>query len=183
VLAVDQSPEMVALAQQRLGDRATVWSTDALALTVPEPVDAIISTATFHWVKDHDALWPRLHQALKPGGQLVVQCGGRGNIASVERIIAAVAPPELKGWSPWTFAGPEETKARLEHAGFTDIQAWLEDKPTDPDDLEEFVRTSILPAHFGRLPAEAREPFARAVLDRVQPPLDYVRLNLTARSS
>jgi trans-aconitate 2-methyltransferase len=88
--------------------------------------------------------------------------------------------PELAGWSPWTFAGPEETTERLHAAGFTDIRAWLTEKLTHPDDVETFVRTSILPVHLERLPSERREPFAAAVLARVEPPLDYVRLNVSA---
>src|SRR6478672_1962703 len=63
VLAIDASADMVALAQRRLGDRARVWCQDVLDLDLDESVDAIISTATFHWVTDHDLLWSRLAQA------------------------------------------------------------------------------------------------------------------------
>jgi trans-aconitate 2-methyltransferase len=98
----------------------------------------------------------------------------------VREAIDAVAPPELAGWSPWTFAGPEETTQRLKAAGFTDIRAWLTEKPTYPDDVATFVRTSILPVHLERLAPDRREAFAQAVLARVAPPLDYVRLNVSA---
>src|SRR3954465_15582106 len=54
VLAIDASPDMVALAAQRLGDRARVWCQDVLEVELEEPVDAIVSTATLHWVPDHD---------------------------------------------------------------------------------------------------------------------------------
>ncbi|HSZ13333.1 MAG TPA: methyltransferase domain-containing protein [Solirubrobacteraceae bacterium] len=80
VLAVDASPEMVELARARLGARARVWRGDALELALDEPVDAIVSTAAFHWVPDHDRLWARLADALTPGGVLEIQCGGDGNI-------------------------------------------------------------------------------------------------------
>ncbi len=80
VLAVDASADMVALARRRLGDRAEVRCQDVLDLDLDEPVDAIVSTATPHWVTDHDRLWARLAQALRPGGVLEVQCGGKGNI-------------------------------------------------------------------------------------------------------
>ena len=78
VLALDASQEMVALARRRLGDRAEVWCQDVLDLDLDEPVDAFVSTATLHWVTDHDRLWARLARALRPGGALEVQCGGRG---------------------------------------------------------------------------------------------------------
>ena len=183
VRALDASAEMVALARRRLGDRAEVWRQDVLDLDLDEPVDAIMSTATFHWVTDHDRLWARVARALRPGGVLEVQCGGRGNIDRVREVIEAVAPdvaPQLAGWSPWNFAGPEETERRLEQAGFTSIRCWLQERPTSPDDVDAFVRTSILPAHLDRLTEEQREPFAAAVVARVQLPLDYVRLNVSA---
>jgi trans-aconitate 2-methyltransferase len=184
VLAVDASAEMVELARRRLGERAEVWREDVLELELDEPVDAIMSTATLHWVTDHDRLWARIARALKPGGMLEVQCGGHGNIDSVREVIEAVArdvAPQLAGWSPWTFAGPEETERRLRQAGFTAIRCWLRERPTDPGDVDAFVRTSILPAHLARLPESQRERFAVAVVERVRPPLDYVRLNVSAR--
>jgi trans-aconitate 2-methyltransferase len=183
VLAIDQSAEMVALARQRLGGRAQVWRQDVLDLDLERPVDAIISTATLHWVPDHDRLWPRLATALRPGGALEVQCGGKGNIARVRRVIDVVAremAPELEGWSPWCFAGPEGTEQRLREAGFAERRCWLEERPTCPHDVDAFVRTSILAAHLARLPDERGEEFARAVRDGVRLPLDYVRLNVSA---
>jgi trans-aconitate 2-methyltransferase len=183
VLAIDASADMVALARERLGDRADVWCQDVLALDLHEPVDAIVSTATLHWVTDHDRLWERLAQALRTGGVLEAQCGGKGNITRVRAAIDAAAPafaPELVDWSPWCFADPEETEQRLRAAGFTDARCWLEDRPASPQDVGAFVRTSILPAHLARLPAQRREQFADAVMARVRLPLDYVRLNVSA---
>jgi trans-aconitate 2-methyltransferase len=183
VLAIDASQEMVDLARERLGDRARVWRENVLELVLDEPVDAVVSTATLHWVPDHNRLWQRLAATLRSGGILEVQCGGQGNIDRVREVIDAVVAdsfPELEGWSPWVFAGRQETYARLEAAGFTSARCWLEERPTRPDDLAEFVRSSILPAHIARLSEERREPFAAAVLERVREPLDYVRLNVSA---
>lgn len=183
VLALDASADMVALARRRLGDRAEIWCQDVLDLNLDEPVDAIVSTATLHWVTDHDRLWARLARALRPGAVLEVQCGGEGNIDGVREVIEAVsrdAAPELVGWSPWVFAGPQETERRLREAGFTTTRCWLAKRPTYPQDVDAFVRTSILPAHLARLPVERRERFAAAVVAGVRLPLDYVRLNVSA---
>jgi trans-aconitate 2-methyltransferase len=183
VLAMDASADMVELARGRLGDRAEVWCQDALALDLKEAVDVIVSTATLHWVGEHDRLWRRLARALRPGGRLEIQCGGQGNIDRVREVIDAVArdtAPELVGWSPWVFAGPEETERRLLDAGFVDARCWLESRPTYPEDVGAFVRTSILAAHLERLPEERREAFAAAVVAGVRLPLDYVRLNASA---
>ncbi len=183
VLAIDASPDMVALARRRLGDRATVWCQDVHDLELDIPVDAIVSTATLHWVNDHDRLWTLLAGALRPGAVMEIQCGGEGNIKEVRKVIEAVArdlAPELIDWSPWLFAGTEETERRLGKAGFTHIRCWLEDRPTSPEDVDAFVRTSILAAHLARLPKERGEQFAAAVVEGVRPPLDYVRLNASA---
>jgi trans-aconitate 2-methyltransferase len=183
VVAIDASPEMVTLARARLGERAEVLCGDVLDLSLEEPVDALISTAALHWVGDHERMWHVLARALRPGGVLEVQCGGEGNIAQVRDAIEAVSrelAPELAGWSPWTFAGPRETASRLRRAGFTSERCWLEKRPTHPDDLDVFVRTSILAAHLQRLHEARREEFAQAVVARVRLPLEYVRLNVSA---
>jgi len=183
VLAIDASADMVGLARTRLGERAQVFCQDALDLDLDEPVDAIVSTAALHWVRDHERLWSRLARALRPGGVLEIQCGGEGNIDGVREVIDAVASdgaPELVGFSPWVFAGPAETEGRLHAAGFTATRCWLEERPTYPQDVDAFVRTSILAAHLERLPEERREPFAAAVVAGVRLPLDYVRLNVSA---
>ncbi len=112
-----------------------------------------------------------------------VQFGGEGNIAGVYEVIEAVArdlAPELVGWSPCRYAGARETEKRLREAGFTEIQCWLEDRPTYPEDVNAFVRTSILPAHIQRLPKDRRESFATAVVENVRLPLDFVRINVSA---
>ena len=183
VLAVDASIDMVELARRRLGDRAEVWREDVQELELDEPVDAIVSTATLHWVGDHDRLWARMAAALRPGGMLEIQCGGEGNIRRVREVIDAVvrdSAPELLDWSPWVFAGPQETEQRLLQAGFTAIRCWLQERPTYPQDVAAFVTTSILAAHLERLPKDRRDPFAAAVVANVRVPLDYVRLNASA---
>src|SRR4051794_28710827 len=183
VLAFDASAEMVELARRRLGDRAGIWRQDVLELDLDAPVDAIVSNAVLHWVPDHDRLWARLAAALRDGGRLEVQCGGRGKVARGREVIDAVAAelaPGAARWSPWVFAGPEETAERLGQAGFRDVRCWLTERPTHPEDVDAFVRTSILPAHLARLAQERREPFAVAVVARVELPLDYVRLNVSA---
>ena len=183
VLALDASGEMVALASERLAGRAEVWRGDVLELDLAEPVDAIVSTATLHWVADHDRLWERLARALRAGGVLEVQCGGEGNIARVREVIDAVAreiAPELVGFSPWVFASPLQTERRLREAGFQGIRCWLAERPTWPQDVGTFVPTSILAAHLARLPEQRRGSFTAAVVAGVQLPLDYVRLNVSA---
>ena len=185
VVALDGSPAMVEAARARLarfGDRIRYVVAD-LGRPLPiEPVDAILSTATFHWVPDHDALFANLAAVLRPGGRLVAQCGGEGNIASIQRVLATLGD----GWrGPLRFEAPAATTARLQAAGFVDVECWLSEEPTrfEPGEpLETYLRTVVLGAHLERLPAAEHDAFVHAVATGLaQPVIDYVRLNILAR--
>src|SRR5439155_23661341 len=85
VIAVDGSASMIEAAARRLAPAVAEGSVelrqlDLLELELEQRADALLSTATFHWIADHDRLFARLHSALRPGGRLVAQCGGEGNI-------------------------------------------------------------------------------------------------------
>jgi trans-aconitate 2-methyltransferase len=189
VLCVDASESMIAKAREALGDRADYLVADLAEVEIDESVDAVFSTATFHWLPDHDRLFSRLHAAIRPGGRLVAQCGGSGNVAEHARNIVTVATrPEFvqhfEGMSiMWNFATPEETEERLRNAGFAEVRCWLEDKPVQPEDPYAFTTTVTMGPHLGRLPEEKRRPFAEAVLELEDEPLtlNYVRLNIEAR--
>ena len=151
-------------------------------LPIDEPVDAIVSTATFHWVPDHDALFANLAAVIRPGGWLVAQCGGAGNIGRIKRALATIGD----GWlGPAHYETPQATTRRLETAGFVDVECWLTEEPTTFEPgapFETYLRTVVLGAHLERLPTDAHDAFVRAVADAVGEPLiDYVRLNITAR--
>ena len=97
LVAVDGSEAMIAKARERLGDEVTYLVADLTELQLAQRVDLVFSTATFHWILDHDLLFRRLHAVLAPGGRLVAQCGGRGNIAAYSEALAAVeAQPEFR---------------------------------------------------------------------------------------
>lgn len=184
VIAVDGSQAMVEQTRERLGDRVEAYAVDLLDLAVTQPFDAILSTATFHWIADHERLFGRLHAALRPGGRLAVQCGGAGNVADVEAAVAAVDHPALRGWpGPWNFATPDDTTRRLAGAGFTDIWTWLQPWPVEPPNPREYFTTVILGSHLERLPEDERAPFVDAVLGHMGSPVRtrYVRLNILAR--
>jgi trans-aconitate 2-methyltransferase len=178
---------MVEHAREALGDRATVFRAELTELVLDEPVDAVFSNAVFHWVPDHDRLFERLFAALRPGGRLVAQCGGEGNVAAFHRAAreAGAEPPyaeHLAGWEgPWNFAGPDVTAARLGRAGFEAIETWLEPHPVVPDDPEDYLRTVCLGYHLEQLPEDLRAGYVTSVLARAGDELDYVRLNITAR--
>lgn len=187
VIALDASPSMIEVARSRLarfGGRIEFAVAD---LGEPLPVDAatldgVVSTATFHWVPDHDALFRNLAAVLRPAGRLVAQCGGVGNIANVQRALATIGD----GWlGAVHFETPLATTRRLDAAGFVDIECWLTDEPTrfEPGEpYETYLRTVVLGAHLERLPPSEHAAFVRAVADAIgEPVIDYVRLNILAR--
>jgi len=187
VIAADAAPSMLVEARRRLerfGERVTFVECDlGRPLPIAGAVDAVLSTATFHWVLDHDALFANLAAVLRPEGRLVAQCGGVGNVASVH---AAAAELLGDGWhGPWNFATPEDTKARLEAAGFVDVESWLHEEPTfiEPGEtMDAFLRTVILRNHLERVPEGDRAAFVRRVAERIpDSTVDYVRLNILAR--
>ena len=177
---------MVEAARERLarfGDRVDYVVADlGRPFDVPgAPVDAILSTATFHWVPDHDALFRNLAAVIRPGGRLSAQFGGAGNIASVKAVLATVGD----GWlGDAHYETPEATTARLIAGGFVDTRAWLQPEPTrfEPGEpFETFLRTVILGQHVDRLPPEERDAFVHDVAERIgEPVVDYVRLNVLA---
>ena len=186
VVALDHSTAMVDGARGRLarfGDRVRFVVAD-LARPLPDGarrVDAVFSTATFHWVTDHDALFAHLGEALVPGGVLVAQCGGAGNLARVDAAIAEVGAPP-RSWL--RYAGVGETVARLRASGFEPTAVWLAPEPATFDDDEvfrAFLRTVTLRGHLAALAPDRREPFVEALAARLPDrTLDYVRLNIDA---
>ena len=187
VVALDASPSMVDEARRRLapfGDRIDFIVADlGRPFTLPGGllVDAILSTATFHWVADHDALFRNLAAVIRPGGRLVAQCGGAGNIASIMAVLATIGD----GWlGDVNFATPEQTTNRLTAAGFVEVETWLQPEPTRfeaGEPFETFLRTVVLGNHLARQPAGERDAFVSEVVSGLaEPVIDYVRLNMVA---
>ena len=185
VIALDASPAMLELARERLsGDgRVTFVLSDLLQpLPLDEPVDAVMSTATFHWIADHQRLFENLATAMRPGAELAAQCGGVDDIASVRSAVERVAGR----WAGSTnFATPAETEERLRAAGFDEIRVWLQDEPTPLESgapLEAYLRTICLRDQVAGMSEDERIRFAHDVAGALpEPIIDYVRLNIGAR--
>jgi trans-aconitate 2-methyltransferase len=183
VVALDGSLAMIERARQRLGEERVEYLIADLMEPLPlaEPVDAILSTATFHWVPDHLMLFRNLAAVVRPGGQLAAQCGGVGNIASVE---AAVNQLGHTFGGNKTFAAPDQTRERLRAAGFIDIDVWLHDEPTPipPEDFEAFLETVCLGGLLEGIALADHGAFVHEVARRMPgSQIDYVRLNMRAR--
>ncbi len=190
VVALDASASMLEEARRRLArhhDRVRFVRADLLdlrpsALGRDHPVDAVLSTATFHWVTDHDRLFANLAMVMRPGGQLVAQCGAEGNLAL---LLDAVRSLGVERAGTWLYASGEETRRRLDRAGFVDVDVWTTPEPTrfdDPAELADFLSTVILREHLFTLAPDERRPFVDRVRAAMgEPVVDYVRLNIVAR--
>jgi trans-aconitate 2-methyltransferase len=188
VIAVDGSASMVEEVRSVLRPQDEALVADLLGLEPPEPVDVVFSSAVFHWILDHDALFASLRRALKPGGRLASQCGGAGNISKLKASSAEVTAREpyaehFEGFEEvWNYAGAEETEERLARAGFAEARCWLQPWDIVPPEPPEFLRTVCLGPYIDRLPDDLRDRFVADVLELEDEPLvlDYVRLNIAA---
>lgn len=184
VVALDGSIRMLEEARRRLSDhldRVSLVHADLSRPLPVEPVDAVVSSATFHWIADHRALFTYLAGVLRPGGRLSAQCGGAGNGGPLQRVIHEVRP-DLP--DPWHFATAEEAEANLTATGFVDVHTWLTPAPAPlpTADVKAYLRTVVLGAHLAHLPDVEHDSFVRAVAERLPgPEIHYVRLNLVAR--
>ena len=199
VLGVDLSINMLQTAWRELEPRLAghLWlvAADLQQLPFAEAADGIFSTAAFHWVRDHEALFRSLHGALRPGGWLEAQCGGGPNLAKLlQRAQALISAPPLAqffaAWqSPWEYASAETTAERLRRAGFGDIYTGLEPAPVllaNAEAYGEYLANIIFHRHLERM---AGPELRRGFLDELtgqaaqdDPPflLDYWRLNMSA---
>ena len=167
MVAVDQAPSMVEHAREALGGaRARCFQADLTELELAEPVDAVFSNAVFHWIPDHDRLFARLHAALRPGGRLVAQCGGEGNVERFHEAAREVSArrrpspaPRRLGRAPGTSRAPRRRPERLERAGFGMSRPGSSPTRSMPEDPANYLRTVCLGYHLEQLPEELRDRY------------------------
>jgi trans-aconitate 2-methyltransferase len=199
VVGLDLSRNMVLHARQDLelefGERVRFVAADLVALPFHNCFDGIFSTASFHWVLDHDALFRNLYEALRPAGWLHAQCGGGPNLDRLrQRVRALSQTPEFSSWlgkfpEPWFFSDAEGAASRLRAAGFQSVKTGLEEASfavSNAQEFQQYLRTFVLHRHLELLPTDAlRTAFVQQLSDASahdDPPwaLDYWRLNLRA---
>src|SRR5690606_22702611 len=100
--------------------------------------DAIFSNATLHWVKDYKRAISCIYENLEPGGRLVLEFGGKGNV----ELIIKQLKKSLEEWgyivqsklNLWYFPSISEYTMALESQGFEVTFAHLYDRPTELSD-------------------------------------------------
>src|SRR3954463_11854094 len=79
-IGVDVSASMIDAARKRVGADADLRVADLVGLDLAgNTVDVVFSTATFHWIADHDAPFASLRGGLRPRGPAGAPGGGGGH--------------------------------------------------------------------------------------------------------
>jgi len=166
-IGIDNSPEMIEVARNSY-PHLLFQLAEAQDFAFPTPFDAIFSNATLHWVREAEKAVQCMAGALKPGGRLVTEFGGKGNVGTIvngiQQSVKEVAGIEVD--SIWYYPSIGEYCSLLEQHGFEVRSALLFDRPTQLEG-DHGVKNWI--KMFGGtmlndVPAELHE----RVLDRVE---------------
>ncbi len=177
VLAVDSSPAFIAYARAHYPPsehpNLRFEEMDACHLHSERLFDSVYSNAVLHWVADQPAFLRGVHRLLKPGGRLLISCGGKGSSAEVVEVMQAIIqrPRWLSYFVdfpfPYHFHDDQDYRAWLLQAGFiVDRVELVEKDMTHPgrDGLAGWLRTTWLP-YTQRVPENEREAFIGDCLD------------------
>jgi len=194
VVGIDSSPDMVRTARENF-PHVLFEVADAAALPYSHEFDVVISNAALHWVRNQRGAIASIARALKPGGRLVLEMGGRGNLCHLlEAIYQAlgslgVANPEQL--SPWSFPSIGEYASLMESQELEVDFAVLFDRATILEGGERGLKLWL--EMFGRFALEALSPEQRKeffrLTDQFAAPalfhngvwtIDYKRLRLVA---
>ncbi len=103
VIGLDGSASMIAQARQNY-PKLKFTLADARTFPFDEAFDAVFSNAALHWIPDARSVITRISDCLKPGGRLVLEMGGKGNIARIlAALTAALEEAGHAARNPWYF--------------------------------------------------------------------------------
>ena len=181
IVGIDGSASMVEAARARLGLDVELVVGDLTEPLPIDPVDAVMSVAAFHWISDHAALFANLAAAVNPGGRLVSDCGGQGQLANVDEALVRVTGRPKQYIH---FAGVSETAEALAAGGWHAARVELRPDPLrldDPELLERYLAVVCLGSYLVELPPDEHQSFVHEVASAMpEPVIDYVRLEIEA---
>jgi len=205
VIGIDIDPAMIKFARTKLANsnNTQVIQGDISEMRFHSEFDVIFSNAVLHWIPDHEKVFDRFSDALKANGQILIQCGGYGNLAKSLEIFDRVKNSSQfrnyfedqngeRAWAkPWNFPRKEDVEILLRDIGFKNIHVFMENKIANlgnKKDYSLYIRTIVLRPYLEYLQDEQmKKSFVDSItfeIDDSMPELrwklDYVRLNIFA---
>ncbi|MFL6414376.1 MAG: class I SAM-dependent methyltransferase [Bryobacteraceae bacterium] len=192
VLGVDASPEMIGQARQNF-PRLRFALQDAASMAFDGEFDAVFSNAALHWILDAERAADSMARALRTGGRLVLEMGGRGNIRQIQQAVKAAfkrasseAPPPARNYFP----SLSEYTGILERHGFEVRTALLFDRPTPLEGergMEQWIK-QFCTFYLDALPSSSHQTVVNDAVEQLRPRLyndgqwyaDYRRLRVSA---
>ena len=175
VTGIDHSASMI--------DRATAAYPDldfrvmsATDFHFETPFDAVFSNATLHWILDKDNAIDNIYKALRPGGRLVLEMGGKGNVEEI--VVATRRALTRHGYygnaatQLWYFPSLSEYTTLLEKRGFRVRFAAHFDRPTELKDTRDGIKDFLKMfgnAFFNNIPENEIDTVLGEIQDMVRP--------------
>lgn len=191
VLGFDASPDMIGQARQNY-PRLEFMLGNAYSLPFENEFDGIFSNAALHWMTDAEAVALNMVKAMRRGGRLVAELGGKGNVRVVEQALRSAIAGHLDGppASIWYFPSLADYAALLEKSGLEVRLASLFDRPTaltGEHGMEQWIRQFAF-EYLAPLSPEQKRRTIEAAVNELRPLLwdgkqwhvDYRRLRIVA---
>ena len=194
VIGIDLSEEMVNTAREQYPTIQFIVA-DATTFSDGTGFDALFSNATLHWIADQEKLNTNMFSLLKKGGRMMVEFGGKDNVATIFNALRATLSD--KGYSkqsqtyPWYYPSIGEYATALEKAGFRVVKAEHYDRPTLLADEKDSMKNWI--NMFGKYFFEGvttsdKEIIINTVIEKLKPLCfvdnrwiaDYKRIRISA---
>lgn len=192
VTGLDASPEMIGQARQNFPQLRFVLA-DAATMRFRDEFDAIFSNAALHWMIDASTVAKNMARALRAGGRVVVELGGKGNIGQIQSAIESVVGkfvPDVKLLRRTYFPSIGEYTSLLEAAGLSVRNACLFERPTKLEGTEGMANwiCQFKWYYFEALAPQDHIPALRETVEMLRPALyrdgewiaDYWRLRVLA---
>lgn len=178
VCGIDSSAAMIKHARLKY-PALTFQAIDAREMAFANQFDAVFSNAALHWMQPPDIVLKNIWSSLKPGGRFIAELGGKGNINSIMKAIAAAMEELNYDLSmlncPWYFPSLGEYTTLMEDNGFRVNYAIYFDRPTlleGKDGLKNWL------AMFGGgLLSNIPEEMSVTIIARAEKLLETVLLN------
>jgi trans-aconitate methyltransferase len=216
VYAVDLDSNMIKQAKNNLKsfDNVVIIQSSFTDVKLPRQVDVIFSNSALHWVLDHRKAFQYFWEMLKPmndsDSQLLIQCGGYGNLQQTITVLERIAHSDsfksyFADWKqPWYFAKPEDTSKLLREIGYVNTKVYYSDDGVilpNQRIYSKFVKTVVMKPYLDHLSShnadydtdKLKDVFLGLFLDEVENysggklnkswSLDFVRLNIIAHKS